>query len=160
MQIRKATANEMLALWDQDSPTEASPTSRFFFSALNAGKAVFFALDDENGIVGELYVFFDLEDKIFADGAATAYLCAFRVKKSFRGQGYGRKLMAAALGELRERGFVYATIGVDDDNNESMYRRFGFDEIIKICYLDPCARTEEMLPERVTDGFKLLRKTL
>ncbi|MEG2289684.1 MAG: GNAT family N-acetyltransferase [Clostridium sp.] len=47
-----------------------------------------------NEIVGELYVFKKLSDSEFADGIHTAYLCAFRIIKELRGQGYGTKLIA------------------------------------------------------------------
>ena len=44
-------------------------------------------------IIGELYAFLNLDDKDFADGKNTAYLCAFRVKKEYRGKGLGSQLM-------------------------------------------------------------------
>ena len=55
-------------------------------------KSVIWALDHDGALVGELYVFYELEDKDFADGKRTAYLCAFRVRKDFRGRGLGTKL--------------------------------------------------------------------
>ena len=54
-----------------------------------------------NILIGELYVFLSLEDRDFANGEDTAYLCAFRVKEGFRGQGLGSHLMNAALSELK-----------------------------------------------------------
>lgn len=41
----------------------------------------------------ESYMLFDLEDKDFSDGKNIAYLCAFRVRKEYRRQGNGSRLM-------------------------------------------------------------------
>lgn len=53
----------------------------------------------------ESYMFFDLEDKDFADGKNIAYLCAFRVRKEYRRQGNGSRLMTNVLTKLKEIGF-------------------------------------------------------
>lgn len=162
MLIRKATAEEMLALWGYEDLPSASPTARFFHQNIAAGNAVFWALDDGKELVGELYSFFELEDRDFADGETTAYLCAFRVKKELRGRGYGTRLMTAVLSELKERGFKRASIGVspDEPQNLRLYRRIGFSEKVKDCHLDPCAMDKDMRPVYDEKGFTLLVKEL
>ena len=111
--------------------------------------------------MGELYAFLNIrEDPEFADGTTTAYLCAFRVKREYRGQGLGSKLMHAAFADLKSMGFRRATIGVNDPPNEALYRRLGFDTDVKTCYVDPCARDEAMQPEPDDVGFLLLAKEL
>ena len=160
MLIRKATAGEMLKLWGYDRAEDASPTARFFHDNIGSGAAEFRTIDDRGELVGELYVFFRLDDADFADGVGTAYLCAFRVDASRRGHGLGTALMDSALADLKARGFKRATIGVDDERNEKLYRRFGFNEEIKKCFYDPCSMDESMRPEHVDAGFKLLAKIL
>ncbi len=162
MRIRQATGEEMLALWGCQDVTAASPTAKFFYYSISAGNAVFWALDKDGELIGELYAFFDLEDKDFADGETTAYLCAFRVKKEYRGRGYGSRLMTAVLTALKESGFHRATIGVgcDEPRNISLYRRFGFTAKIKDCYDDPCARDENMRPLHEEIPWWLLSKAL
>lgn len=162
MLIRKATGEEMLALWGYQEASTASPTATFFYNNITTGNAVFWTLDNDGELIGELYVFFDLEDKDFADGKNTAYLCAFRVKKEYRGQGNGSRLMATVLAELKEIGFRNVTIGVgcDEPQNIRLYRRFGFNTKIKDCHYDPCAIDENMLPQYEDTAWWLLQKGL
>lgn len=162
MLIRKATSEEMLALWGYQEANIVSPTATFFYNNITTGNAVFWTLDNDGELVGELYVFFDLEDKDFADGKNTAYLCAFRVKKEYRGQGNGSRLMAAVLAELKEIGFRNVTIGVgsDEPQNIRLYQRFGFNTKIKDCHYDPCSMDENMLPQYEDTAWWLLQKGL
>lgn len=162
MQIRKATGEEMLALWGYRNYEKASPTAKFFYDNIAAGSAVFWALDRDGELAGELYAFLDLADKTFADGRTTAYLCAFRVKAEYRGQGHGTRLMTAGLAELKEMGFRYATIGVgsDEPQNLRLYQRFGFSIKIGDCHYDPCGMDENMQPKYEDTVWWLLRKSL
>ena len=159
--IRRAIGEEMLALWGYPDLDTASPTAKFFFQNLASGNAVFWTVDRNGELLGELYAFLNIrEDPDFADGKTTAYLCAFRIKQEYRGQGLGSKLMHAAFADLKSMGFRRATIGVNDPPNEALYRRLGFDTDVKTCYVDPCARDENMQPEPDDVGFLLLAKEL
>ena len=102
-----------------------------------------------------------LEDKDFADGMDTAYLCAFRVTEDHRGKGYGSMLMNTALSDLKSKNFSFANIGVgtDEEKNQKMYEHMGFNRKIKECFFDPCARDKDMKPA-ADDGFILLSKKL
>ena len=160
VRIRPASGEETLALWGYDRAS-APPTAVFFYRNIAAGNAVFWALEREGALIGELYAFLDIEeDRDFADGSTAAYLCAFRVRKDFRGRGLGSRLMEAALDDLRERGFRRVTIGADGERQEKLYRRLGFDFLVKTCYIDPCARDENMRPLPVEEGYVLLAKDL
>ena len=160
--VRKATADEMLRLWGYENIADASPTARFFYQNISSGNAVFWTLDDEGQLVGELYGFLDLDDKDFANGRSTAYLCAFRVRKDHRGSHLGTLLLNTAIDELRERGFSRVTIGVNSDepHNIALYRHYGFKEKIKDCYYDPCSLDENMHPEHDEKGWWLLARDL
>ena len=162
MLIRKATAEEMLRLWGYEDIDSASPTARFFYRSIAEGNAVFWALDHRSELIGELYAFLDLEDKDFADGNNTAYLCAFRVKPEYRGRGLGTSMMEKALEELKKAGFHKATIGVESNEqaNILLYSRLGFIEKIKDCHYDPCGLDEDMQPIYEEDGWWLLAKEL
>ena len=159
--IRRASGEEMLALWGYPEVDTAPPTAKFFFQNLASGNAIFWTIDRDGELLGELYAFLNIrEDPAFADGTTTAYLCAFRIKQENRGQGLGSKLMEAALSDLKSMGFRRATIGVNDPRNKALYRRLGFDTDVKTCYVDPCARDENMQPEPDDVGFLLLAKEL
>ena len=162
MRIRKAAGEEMLALWGCRDADSAPPTARFFYDNISGGNAVFWALDNDGELAGELYVFLELADKDFADGRNTAYLCAFRVRREYRGQGYGSRLIAKALEELKRTGFRKATIGVaaDEPRNARLYRRLGFDVKVKDCHYDPCAMDEAMRPICEETAWWLLQKEL
>ena len=160
--IRKGTGAEMLRLWGYACPENVTDTARFFFANVSSGNAIFWTAEDPGGeLIGELYAFLDLrDDREFADGHTTAYLCAFRVRKDRRGEGIGSRMMETALADLRARGFRRATIGVDDARNERLYRRMGFSRKVKDCFLDPCAVDGDMRPARVGEGYLLLAKEL
>ena len=162
MLIRKATGEEMLALWGYRTESAASPTAKFFYRNISAENAAFWALDTGAELIGELYVFWDLPDKDFADGHHTAYLCAFRVKKEYRGRGLGTRLMERVLEELKAKGYRRATIGVAGDEalNIKLYRRLGFTEKVKDCFFDPCGMDENMQPLYDDKGWYLLSKEL
>ena len=159
---RKAAGSEMLKLWGYGDEDRAPPTARFFYRNLSSGNAVFWTVDRDGELIGELYAFFDLEDRAFADGKSTAYLCAFRVKEGFRGQGLGSRLMETALGELKARGFRRASIGVSESEpqNLRLYRRFGFTEKGKDCRADPCSMDEHMRPVVDPESWVLPYKAL
>ena len=161
MLIRKASAEEMLELWGYRDIDHASPTAVYFYRNISSGNAVFFTTEHDGDLIGELYAFLDIEeDRDLADGTTTAYLCAFRVRKEYRGRGLGTRMMEAALDDLKAMGFKYAAIGADDERHIGLYRRMGFTRAVKTCRSDPCARDEKMLPEPVEAGFLLLKKDL
>ncbi len=162
MLIRKATGEEMLRLWGFSDAETASPNARFYYRNIASGNAVFWTVDRDGALIGELYVFLDLDDKDFADGKGTAYLCAFRVREGYRGQGLGSRLMHAALTELKEMEFHTATIGVgaDKPQNIRLYRHFGFTEKVKDCHYDPCGMDENNQPEYEEEAWWLLSKDL
>ncbi len=153
--IRNGTASEMRSLWRKKHTTE------FFANQLEKGNAVFWTLDCGGQLMGELYAFQELSDKDFADGKTTAYLCAFRIHASLRGEGYGTKLLNYALQAFSEAGFAFATIGVEpsEEANMRLYRRNGFAEVRKSATTDPCDFDAYGKP-LATSPFLLLRRSL
>lgn len=161
MQIRKASSEEMLTLWEYASASAASPTAKFFYNNIETENAVFWTVEHESELIGELYAFYDLEDKDFADGDNTAYLCAFRIREDYRGKGIGTKLLCEVLSSLKGAGYTRATIGVSpgEERNIKLYQSQGFITKVKDCYLDPCARDDNMRPKQ-DEGFWLFAKEL
>lgn len=131
--IRIGSKEELMHLWGKSN----SPTEMYFTHGIETGNIEFWTIEDElsNSLLGELYIFWDSEDKDEANGKDRAYLCAFRVKKELQGRGLGKKLMQRVLCRVRERGFREATIGADNDDAERltcMYKSWGFSELIKL----------------------------
>lgn len=75
------------------------------------------------------------EDKFTEDliGKNKVYLSAFRTNKEYEGQGYFSKLYNYMLNDLKEKGYEYATLGVEptEERNKSIYNHYGFNEFIK-----------------------------
>ncbi|MBQ4511959.1 MAG: GNAT family N-acetyltransferase [Anaerolineaceae bacterium] len=140
----------------------ASYTAKFFYRNISSGNTIFWTLDNDGELIGELYVFLNLDDKDFADGKTTAYLCAFRVKEEYRGQGLGSRIMNKVLAELKEIGFHVATIGVgsNEPQNIRLYRRLGFNKKVKDCHYDPCGMDENNQLEYEEEAWWLLSKEL
>lgn len=162
MTARKASGEEMLRLWGYRDGEVPSPTARFFRDNIASGNADFWTMDHNGELIGELYTFRDIpEDRDFADGRTTVYLCAFRIRKDFRGQGLDTRLMETVLASLKAEGFRRVTIGVgpEEEQNVRLYRRMGFTGKVKDCYTDPCAMDENMRP-RADDCYWLLAKDL
>ena len=161
MLIRKASAEEMMKLWGYQNVNKTSPTAKYLYHNISSENAILGTLDNEEELIGELYVFFNIEkDRDFAAGISTAYLCPFRVKKEYRGHGLGSRMMETVLDYLKVRGFRRATIGVNEERNEKLYRRMGFTMKIKDYYFNPCAIDENMQPKLNEEGYLLLSKEL
>ena len=93
------------------------------------------------------------EDKYVNDliNKNTVYLSAFRTNKEYEGQGYFSKLFKFMLNDLKEKGYEYATLGVEpkEERNKSIYDHYGFTEFIK--------ETHEIYPngeEVIVDYYK------
>lgn len=137
MVIRIGSIEEMKRLWgNSDSPTEM-----YFIDGIKKENIEFWTVEDEltNSLIGELYIFWNSEDKDEANGIDRAYLCAFRIEKEFQGHGLGKKLMNRVLCRVKERGYSEATIGADNDDAERltcMYKSWGFTNLIKLQNID------------------------
>lgn len=155
MTIRRGTAAEMISLWVKEN------TTRFFREALESGRAEFWTAEDHGRLVGELYAFLTLDDARFADGASTAYLCAFRVAEDMRGRGIGTMLVSRVMERLRDLGFSFVTIGVEpaESGNLRLYRNLGFFQTAGSFTADPCDIGPDGKPAACR-SFLLLRRYL
>lgn len=126
--IRPVRAEDLPALeWDgvytgyrhvfRETFEDAQRGQRIMLVALAAGE-----------MVGQVFVQLSSADLHFADGAMRGYLYALRVRPVWRGQGVGRRLIAAAEAALRERGFTTAVIAAGKENTgaRELYERLGY----------------------------------
>lgn len=65
--------------------------------------------------------------------ADTVYLCAFRTRKEYQGQGYFSKLYRYMENDLYNKGYRVLTLGVvpDDVKNKEIYFKYGFTHFVK-----------------------------
>ena len=66
-------------------------------------------------------------------GDYVVYLSAFRTMEEYQGKGYFSKLMKFMLDDLKQKGVIRVTLGVEpaDKTNQKIYAHFGFTEYIK-----------------------------
>lgn len=66
-------------------------------------------------------------------GDHMVYLSAFRTIESYQGKGYFSKLMRFMLADLKQRGIIKVTLGVEpaEEKNKRIYTHCGFTEYIK-----------------------------
>lgn len=137
MLIRIGSKEELKHLWGNNN----LPTKTYFIDGIEKGNIEFWTIENEidRSLIGELYIFWDSQDKDEANGKERAYLCAFRVDKEFQGRGLGKMLMQRVLRRVIERGFSEVTIGVDNDEAERltyMYKAWGFSKLVKLQNID------------------------
>ncbi|MDD3129740.1 MAG: GNAT family N-acetyltransferase [Candidatus Izemoplasmatales bacterium] len=135
MVIRQASIEEFKELWEYSGST----TYKYFLDNLESRNVEFWTIDNEGDLIGELYIFWNSDDKDEANGYNRAYLCAFRVDKGYQGKGYGSQLMKRVLKRVRNRGYTEVTIGIDNREYKklkSMYNKFGFDKLLKSTKVD------------------------
>jgi len=75
----------------------------------------------------------NIQDSEGLVGDGAAYLSAFRTVEEYQGQGYFSKLMRFMLDDLKRRGIVRITLGVEpaEEKNKRIYAHYGFTEYIK-----------------------------
>lgn len=94
-----------------------------------------FVAENNRNIIGEItanYKSRKLEEE--AKINIRAYLEAFRIDKSHRGQGLGQKLINYCIDYLKNIGYTEFTIGVEDNNKiaKHIYSKLGFVKAIGI----------------------------
>lgn len=84
----------------------------------------------------------------------TAYLCAFRTEEAYRGRGYFSGLFRYMLDDLRRRGYLAVTVGVEpqETQNRALYVHYGFDQPVK--------SAAEIWPDGTTISVDYYRKKL
>ena len=159
MKIRIADINEFKTMWNYSNPQ----TYNYFLDQLMKKNVEFWTVELSNNLIGELYIFWDSEDKDEADGVNRAYLCAFRIEKEYQGQGYGKRLMNTVLERIKSKGYTEVTIGIDNDDFiklESMYKKIGFSIHVKSTSVDYHYINKEGDPTIYKEPYMLKMKAL
>jgi ribosomal protein S18 acetylase RimI-like enzyme len=81
-----------------------------------------------SGLIGQVFIQLTCDRLELADGLERAYLYSFRVRKEYRSQGIGARIMDVVEDDLRRRGFSYVTLNVARDNPraQQLYVRRGY----------------------------------
>ena len=102
------------------------------------GKAATFVVLDEKKPIGQLTILFSPECKAvygrpyLCDGKTVANMNAFRIKKSYEGQGHISKLLKIAEEYAKKKKIKTLTIGVEakETRNISIYFHFGYTKFV------------------------------
>ncbi|MQC26775.1 MAG: GNAT family N-acetyltransferase [Chloroflexi bacterium] len=93
------------------------------------GDAVLWVADGAEGLLGQLFVLLrSMADPAAADGRRRAFIHSFRVRPEVRGRGLGSRMLRKAEGDLRRRGYRWASLNVARDNAAAvrLYKRAGY----------------------------------
>jgi ribosomal protein S18 acetylase RimI-like enzyme len=127
--IRQATQSDLPALeWDGEFIHFRRLYGEIYQSMCN-GRAVMWVIElPGQGIVGQLFVQLFSSRSELADGRNRAYIYGFRIKPSYRRQGFGSQMMAVAEEDLRQRNFHWVTLNVARDNPQArrLYESLGY----------------------------------
>ena len=159
MKVRIANVNEFKKVWNYSN----SPTYKYFLDQLIKKNVEFWTVELLENLIGELYIFWDSEDKDEANGVNRAYLCAFRIEKEYQGQGYGKLLMNVVLDRIKNKRYTEVTIGIDNNDYaklEAMYNKIGFSIHVKSTNIDYHYINKEGTPTKYKDPYMLKMKIL
>jgi len=82
-------------------------------------------IKDQDSIISALYIL-PYRVQIDVRSFPSAYICGVCTRPSERGKGYMKMLMQAAMDEMRNKGYVLATLIPASERLRDFYRRFGF----------------------------------
>lgn len=142
---RIATEDDLEKLWEYDinrhQGEEREQWQRWKVQYLEynrTGKATTFAVLDDEEPIGQITLLWSTEclavknHPELCDGISRANMNAFRIKKTYEGQGHISKLVKMAESYAKQKGFTYLTIGSEavESRNLAIYLHFGYTEFI------------------------------
>ena len=105
-----------------------------FYNELLNNNRITFIYKKNNEFLGEVSLVFDMQDKDYTIKNKRIYLSRFLVKKEYRHQGIGTKLMEYITNYAKELNYQEMSTGVDLDNYIAIkfYVKNDFNTIIKV----------------------------
>lgn len=105
-----------------------------FYSELKNGNRKTYIYTSGYEYVGEISIVYDMNDDDYTIKGKRAYVSRLIVKKEYRKQGIGKKLVDYICNTAKNEGFSELSIGVDLDNYPALklYINEGFDKVIYI----------------------------
>ena len=118
-------------IWDME---RQSALAERFYQELLQGKRNTYIFQSRQEYLGEISLVFDMDDPHYTVAEQRAYVSRLIVKREYRRQGIGRKLLSFAIGTARDMGYSELSVGVDLDNYPALklYAEAGFRTILFI----------------------------
>lgn len=159
--IRNANQEDLPALeWEG----EYSRYRRIYaevFRRMQRGLAVMWLAEvPEAGVIGQVFIQFDMHDKSCANGKDRGYIHSFRVRPEYRDSGLGTLLMDVAERDMQSRGYCEVTLNVARENSGALrlYQRLGYSILKKIpgrwSYYDE----HNVLHHEVEPSYRMFKK--
>ena len=123
--------NKCNNIWDMQ---RRSDLAKQFYHELLTGNRTTYIYTIDNEFVGEISLVKEMNDADYTIPDRRIYVSHLIVKKEYRRQGIGRKLIDFIAEKAKSRGYAEISIGVDLDNYPALklYIEAGFDQIIYI----------------------------
>lgn len=158
---RKASSNDLIRLWNG----RFAAYQEKYIRQIQSGIHEMWILEEKetSHLIGELHVIWDKPDAPYeANGVDQAYLFAFRIQPEYQGRHLGSLLMHRVLERIKEKGFYYATIGVDPTETHlvTMYNNWGFNTLIQSNSFEETFVDENGLSQSHISIYNVYRKKL
>ena len=127
--IRQVTKDDLLTLeWGGEFLKYRRMYAGIFRDSLSDKTLMWIITQPTSEVIGQAFVMLRSADWDSADGKTRAYIFAFRIKPQWRNHGIGTHLMSFIEQDLRDRGFIFATLNVAKDNPGAirLYQRLGY----------------------------------
>ena len=123
--------NKCNNIWDMQRRNDLA---KQFYHELLTGNRTTYIYTIDNEFVGEISLVKEMNDADYTIPDRRIYVSLLIVKKEYRRQGIGRKLIDFIAEKAKSRGYAEISIGVDLDNYPALklYIEAGFDQIIYI----------------------------
>lgn len=97
-----------------------------------SGNRLVFVYKINGEFIGEGALVFDTGDSDYTIKGKRVYVSRMLVKKEYRNQGIGSKILSFLIEKAKSMNFEEMTIGVDKGNVNALhlYKKFGFNEIL------------------------------
>ena len=123
--------NKCSNIWNMEK--HSAPAEQFHHELTSKNRVTYIYKIDEN-YIAEISLVFDMKDADYTITHQRIYISRLIVKREYRRQGIGKRLLSFAIEKAKEMAYKEASIGVDLDNYLALklYIESGFDKVICI----------------------------
>lgn len=109
-----------------------SPYTEPFRREIETGNRIVYIYKAGGAFIAECALVLDKDDPDYTRPGTRIYLSRLIVKKEYRRQGIGGRLLGFMIQRAKEMGYREISIGVDKDNQAALrlYQKYGFSEVL------------------------------
>ena len=116
-------------IWDMERQSELAER---FYRELLSGNRITYVFRSREEYIGEISLVFDTDDPDYTVPERRAYVSRLLVKRRYRRQGIGKRLLASVIETAGDMGYPELSVGVDLDNYAALklYVEAGFRTVL------------------------------